>query len=88
MTETWNAASLAGIDYYGRDLDIGKSGRKRLLWPEFGQLWAQNLFELFFLFSFFFFLFLFFNKRELGVWYLLVEETMAMRHIILTKRLM
>jgi hypothetical protein len=34
----------------------------------------------------FFFLFSFFNKRELGGWYLLVEEIMAMRHVILTKR--
>jgi hypothetical protein len=30
--------------------------------------------------------FFFFNKRELGGWYLLIEETMATRHVILTKR--
>jgi hypothetical protein len=29
--------------------------------------------------------FFFFNKRELGGWYLLVEETMTVRHVILTK---
>jgi hypothetical protein len=31
-------------------------------------------------------IFFFFNKRELGGWYLLVEETMAMWHVIFTKR--
>jgi len=60
MTETWNAATLAGIGYYGRNLDFCNFGRKWLLWselgwPELGQLCAQNLCQLFFFFFFFFF---------------------------------
>jgi hypothetical protein len=36
--------------------------------------------------NFFLFFIFIFNKRELGVWYLLVEQTMAVRDAILTKR--
>jgi len=56
MTETWTSSTLSGINYYGRDLNIGDFGQHKLLWPEFGG------------------------------WYLLIEEAMAMRHVILTKR--
>jgi hypothetical protein len=38
------------------------------------------------LLAFFFFFFFFFNNRELDGWYLLVEETMVVWHVILTKR--
>jgi len=82
-------ATLVGINYYGWNLDIGDFCRNQLLWLELGhrQLWpeAATMAETSLGF-FFFLLFHFFNKRELGGWYLLVEETTAMRHVILTKR--
>jgi hypothetical protein len=40
--------------------------------------YGQNLFGLFII--------IFFNKRELGGCYLLIEEIMATRHVVLTKR--
>jgi hypothetical protein len=88
------------IDFYYRNLDFGYSGQHRLLWSKLRHwrfwstsatmvgIWTstilagsgyygRNFFELFFIF---------FNKRELGEWYLLVKEIMAMQHVILTKR--
>jgi hypothetical protein len=93
MTETWTVATFADIGYYSRDLDIDDFGWHQLLWPKFGhrQLCPEAATMAGIrptmgtkpLWGFFFF---FFNKRELGGWYLLVEETMAVRHVILTKR--
>jgi hypothetical protein len=48
----------------------------------YGQNWASYGHKTFLVFFFFFF----FNKRELGGRYLLVKETMAVQHVILTKR--
>jgi hypothetical protein len=48
----------------------------------YAQNWANYGHETSFFFSFF----LFFSTRENWVWYLLVEETMAMWHVIFTKR--
>jgi hypothetical protein len=54
MTETWTSATMVGIwttatladiGYYGRNLNIGNFGQKRLLWLKFSQLWAWNLLE-------------------------------------------
>jgi hypothetical protein len=43
MTETWTSTTLAGIDYYGWDLDIDDFVRHKLLWLKFGprQLWQE-----------------------------------------------
>jgi hypothetical protein len=75
MTEAWTSVNLAGIGYYAQNLDIGNFGRKWLLLPELSQLWAWNIFGH-----------ICFQQERIGWWYLLVKETMAMRHVILTKR--
>jgi len=66
--------TLAGIGYYGQDLDIGDFGRKSATMAGIGPTMGMKH-----LLAFFFF----FNKSG---WYLLVEETMVVWHIILTKR--
>jgi hypothetical protein len=74
-------------------LDIGDFNRHRLLWQEFGhqQLWPKTAtivgieptMSMKPLWAFFFF---FQQERIGGRWYLLVNETMAMWHVILIKR--
>jgi hypothetical protein len=36
MTETWTMATLAGIGYYGRDLDINNFG-----WTTIARIWTS-----------------------------------------------
>jgi hypothetical protein len=85
---------MAGIGYYGRDLDINDFNQHRLLWPEFGhrQLWPKaatmvgigptiSMKPLWTIYYYYFF------QQEIIEWcYLLVDETMAVRHVILTNR--
>jgi hypothetical protein len=68
--------TLAGIGYYSRDLDISDFGWHRLLWLEFGhqQFWPKVATMAETSLGFFFFQKI---KRELGGWYLPVEETIS-----------
>jgi hypothetical protein len=75
---------------YGRDFDIDDFGRHRLLWLEFRhrQLWleAATIAKIESIMSIKPLLTFFFQQERIGWWYLLVEETMAMWHVILAKR--
>jgi hypothetical protein len=43
MAETWTSGTLVGIDYYGRNLDIGNFDRKRLLnWANYGHFFFNK----------------------------------------------
>jgi hypothetical protein len=66
MTETWTSATLAGINYFGRDLNIGDFGQHQLLWPEFEhrQLWTEVATMVETSLGFFFFFFFFPSTKE------------------------
>jgi hypothetical protein len=78
------------ISFYDRNLDFGDYGWHRLLWPEFRdrQLWSEaaTIDEIELTMSMKPLLAFFFQQERIEWWYLLVEETMVMWHVILTKR--